>query len=90
MIRGENCVDARVSVISRIAKTIDTTVMIDVAMSVRIACATCGSACDGNSTSGTKALIAGVCSSKDDSTAPAVPSASAMTKGRMRNPPRNA
>ena len=29
-MRGENCMDASVSVISRIAKTIDTTVMIDV------------------------------------------------------------
>jgi hypothetical protein len=39
-IRGENCVDARVRVIKRIAKTIATTVMIDVAMSVRMAWAT--------------------------------------------------
>jgi len=31
MMRGENCIDASVSVISRIAKTIDTTVMIEVA-----------------------------------------------------------
>src|SRR5665213_3408550 len=39
-MRGENWVDARVSVISRIAKTIDTTVMIEVAMLLRITCAT--------------------------------------------------
>src|SRR5208337_3495035 len=36
MIRGENCIDASVNVISNIAKTIDTTVMMDVAMSPRM------------------------------------------------------
>ena len=36
MIRGENCMDANVSVISRIAKTIETTVMIEAAMPPRI------------------------------------------------------
>src|ERR1035438_8051497 len=35
-IRGENCIDASVKVISRIAKTIDTTVMIDAAMVARM------------------------------------------------------
>jgi len=35
-IRGENCVEASVRVISRIANTIDTTVMIDVAMLLRM------------------------------------------------------
>src|SRR5579862_3921374 len=49
MIRGENCMEASVSVISRIAKTIDTTVMIDAAMPPKITCATCGSECDGKS-----------------------------------------
>ena len=39
-MRGENCVDASVSVIRRMANTIDTTVMIEVAMLVRIALAT--------------------------------------------------
>ena len=34
--RGENCVEASVRVISRIAKTIDTTVIVDVAMLARI------------------------------------------------------
>ena len=42
-MRGENCIEASVSVISRIAKTIDTTVMIEPAMPERIAKATCGS-----------------------------------------------
>jgi hypothetical protein len=35
-MRGENCVEARVSVIRRIAKTLDTTVMIELAMPARI------------------------------------------------------
>ena len=39
-IRGENCVEASVSVIKKIAKTIETTVMVEVAMLVRMACAT--------------------------------------------------
>jgi hypothetical protein len=89
-MRGENCVDARVRVISRIAKTIDTTVMIDVAMSVRMAWATCGSARDGNRIPGTREPIAGTSSSSHEKTAPAAPSARAMMKGRMRKPPRNA
>ena len=42
-MRGENCVEASVSVISRIANTIDTTVMIDVAMTLRMVWATLGS-----------------------------------------------
>jgi hypothetical protein len=46
-MRGENCVDASVSVISRIAKTIDTTVMIEVATLLRITCATPASSCEG-------------------------------------------
>jgi len=36
IIRGENCIEARVSVMSRIAKTIETTVIVDVAISLRI------------------------------------------------------
>jgi len=35
-MRGEICVEARVSVIRRIAKTIDTTVLIELAMPARI------------------------------------------------------
>ena len=88
-MRGENCVEASVSVISSMAKTIDTTVMVEVAMALRITCATCGSCRDGNSVVGTHALSAGICSSSDDSTPPTVPSASAMTNGRIRKPPRN-
>src|SRR5579872_4267606 len=55
-MRGENCVDARVSVINRIANTIETTVMIEVAMLVRIACATCGSSRDGKRMAGIQSL----------------------------------
>jgi hypothetical protein len=36
MMRGENCTDASVSVISRIAKTIDTTVIMEAATPARI------------------------------------------------------
>src|SRR3974377_97299 len=36
MMRGENCIDARVRVMSKMAKTIDTTVMIDAAMPPRM------------------------------------------------------
>jgi len=56
-MRGENCVDASVSVISRIANTIDTTVMIEVAMLLRMTCATPGSWCEGNRVLGIQALI---------------------------------
>ena len=38
-MRGENCIDASVKVIRRIAKTIETTVIVEVAMPLRIACA---------------------------------------------------
>src|ERR1022692_389403 len=65
-IRGENCIDASVRVISRIAKTIDTTVMIEAAIVASTICATWGSAWDGNSTRGTQALTAGTVSSSDD------------------------
>ena len=89
-IRGENCIEASVSVISRIANTIDTTVMIDCAITLRITCATCGSECDGNSVAGTQADSAGAASSTEDSTAPASPSTTAIASGRTRNPPRSA
>ncbi len=36
MMRGENCIEAKVSVISRIANTMETTVMIEPAMPARI------------------------------------------------------
>src|SRR5450756_2385182 len=68
-MRGENCVDASVSVISRIANTIDTTVMIEVAMLLRMICATPGSSCEGNRVRGIQALICGMLSSSDDSVA---------------------
>ena len=89
-MRGENCVDASVSVISMIANTIDTTVMIEVAMLLRIICATPGSSREGKRTFGTHALISGAASSSHDSTAPAVPRNRAIIKGRIRNPPRRA
>src|ERR1035437_5087059 len=88
MMRGENCIDARVSVISRMANTIDTTVMMEAAMPARMTWATCGSACEGNRTVGTHALAAGNSSSKQDRTAPAQPSASAIVRGRIKKPPR--
>src|SRR5580693_9119836 len=66
MMRGENCIDARVSVISRMANTMETTVMIEAAMPARITWATCGSACEGNKTVGTQALLAGNSSSNHD------------------------
>src|ERR1700728_2211988 len=89
-MRGENWVDAKVSVINRIAKTIDTTVIIDVAISVRIVCAIVGSACEGNRTRGMKVSITGKRSSSDERSAPAAPRISAITKGLSRNPPRKA
>src|SRR5450432_993536 len=46
MMRGENCIDASVRVISRIAKTIETTVMMEEAIPPSMICATCGSAWD--------------------------------------------
>src|ERR1035437_2752182 len=53
IIRGENCIEARVSVINRMAKTIDTTVIMEAAIPPRMTCAIWGSACDGNSAFGT-------------------------------------
>jgi hypothetical protein len=89
-IRGENCIEASVSVISSMAKTIDTTVMMEVAMTLRIAWATCASSREGNSVVGTQAAATGVASSTDDSTAPHKPSTTAMISGRTRKPPRKA
>src|SRR6516162_9694828 len=89
-MRGENCVDARVRVIRRIANTIDTTVIIEVATLLRIICATPGSSCEGKRVFGIQALISGVDSSSDESTAPIAPKTTAMTKGRIRKPPRSA
>jgi hypothetical protein len=89
-MRGENCVDASVSVISRIANTIDTTVIIEVAMLLRITCATPGSSCEGKSVLGIQALIPGIDSSSDENTAPAAPRIMAMANGRTRKPPRSA
>src|ERR1035437_1819925 len=88
MMRGENCIDARVSVISRMANTMDTTVMMEAAMPARMTWATCGSACEGNRTVGTHALAAGNSSSNHDRNAPAQPSASAIVSGRTKKPPR--
>src|ERR1035441_7241640 len=88
MMRGENCIDARVSVISRMANTIDTTVIMEAAMPARMTWATCGSACEGNRAVGTQALAAGNSSSSHDRHAPAPPSVSAMISGRIRKPPR--
>src|ERR1017187_1740088 len=75
IIRGENCIDASVSVISRMAKTMDTTVMMEPAIPARINCATCGSAWEGNSAFGTQALTPGASSSIHDNNVPAHPNA---------------
>src|SRR5271165_7075004 len=88
MMRGENCMDAKVSVISKMANTIDTTVMMEAAMPARMTWATCGSACEGNRTVGTQALATGNSSSNHDMNAPAQPSARAIVRGRIRKPPR--
>jgi hypothetical protein len=74
MMRGGNCIEASVSVISRMANTIDTTVIIEVAIVVRIAWATWGSACEGNKTVGATMLRAGTASSSAERSAPADPS----------------
>src|ERR1035438_2788295 len=88
MMRGENCIDASVSVISRMANTMDTTVMMEAAIPARMTWATCGTACVGNRTEGTQALAAGNSSSTHDRNAPAQPSDSAMVSGRIKKPPR--
>src|ERR1039457_5307683 len=88
IMRGENCIDARVSVISRMANTMDTTVIMEAAMPARMTWATCGSACEGNRTVGTHALADGNSSSNHDRHAPAQPSVSAIVSGRIKKPPR--
>src|SRR5664279_467625 len=88
MMRGENCIDARVSVMSRMANTMDTTVMMEPAMSARMIWATWGSACEGNRVEGTQELTAGNSSSNHDRNPPAQPKASAMVSGRIKKPPR--
>src|ERR1035441_2175093 len=88
MMRGENCMDARVSVISRMANTMDTTVMMEAAIPARMTWATCGSACEGNKDVGTQALAAGNSSSNHDRNAPAQPNATAMVSGGIKTPPR--
>ena len=88
MIRGENCIDASVSVINRMAKTIETTVIMEAPMPPRITCATWGSACDGKITLGIHALTSGVVSSSHENRAPAEPNVTAIASGRIRNPPR--
>src|ERR1039458_9259961 len=88
MMRGENCMDASVSVINRMANTMDTTVMMEVAMPARMTWATCGSAWEGKRMVGTQALTAGYVSSNHDKSAPAHPRASAMVSGRIKKPPR--
>jgi hypothetical protein len=89
-MRGENCVDASVIVISNIANTIDTTVMIDVAMLLWITWATPGSWREGKRTPGIQALTMGVASSSHERAAPAAPKTKAIANGRMRKPPRSA
>ncbi len=89
-MRGENCIEASVSVISRMANTIDTTVMIEAAMPARMTCATCGSDRDGNRTCGTQAFSVGNASSAAENNAPAAPSRMAIASGRTRKPPRSA
>src|ERR1039457_6777440 len=71
MIRGENCMEASVRVMSMMAKTMETTVMMEAAMPARMICATCGSAREGNSTPGVQPRRAGKDSSNAESTAPA-------------------
>ena len=88
MMRGENCMEASVSVISRIAKTMETTVMMEAAMPPKMNCATCGSEWEGKSALGTMSLNNGKVSSSHDRIAPAQPSVSAIVSGRTRKPPR--
>jgi len=72
MMRGENCMDARVSVIRRMANTMDTTVMMEAAIPARMTWRL-AVACEGNRTVGTHALAAGNSASNHDRNAPALP-----------------
>ena len=74
-MRGANCIDASVSVINRIAKTMDTTVMMEAAITPKMSWATCGSECEGNSVTGTRSLAAGIVSSSQERSAPTHPKA---------------
>src|ERR1700683_3144315 len=80
MMRGENCMEASVRVISRIAKTMETTVMMEAAMPPRMIWATCGSTCE--------ELRGGQDSSSEERNPPAKPRVSAIASGRTRKPPR--
>ena len=80
--------EANVRVINKMAKTMETTVMIEAAMPPKMICATCGSACEGKRVRGTQAENAGKVSSTQDNSAPDVPKARAIVRGRIRNPPR--
>src|SRR6516225_2146344 len=74
-MRGENCIEASVKVISRMAKTIETTVMTDDAVVPSITCATCASDRDGNRMAGTQSLNIGKLSSNEERAMPVAPSA---------------
>ena len=80
--------DASVSVISRMAKTIDTTVMIDAAIPARMICATCGSACEGKIALGAQSFSQGISWSSHDRRAPEQPNPRTIISGRTRKPPR--
>src|ERR1700691_2945060 len=71
IIRGENCMEASVSDMSRMAKTIDTTVMIDAAIPARMIWATWGSECEGKIAFGTHSLSQGNSSSSHERSASA-------------------
>ena len=87
-MRGENCIEASVNDISNIAKTIDTTVMVEVAILLKMICATWGSLLEGKNASGIQEPKAGYVASRYDSSHPMKPSAIVMHSGLTRNPPR--
>src|SRR5271157_4156929 len=78
MMRGENCIDASVSVISRMANTMDTTVIMEAALPATMFWAMFGPEGEGNSAVGTEALAAGNIASSHERNAPAQHSVSAM------------
>ncbi len=88
MMRGENCVDASVNVINRMANTIDTTVIMAVAILLSTSWATAGSCVVGKSMVGIQCRMFGYHSSKVDKYIPAAPINKAITNGRIRNPTR--
>ena len=87
-MRGENWVDASVSVINRMANTIDTTVIMAVAILLKISCATAGSCVVGKSMVGIQFRICGYHSSNVDKYIPEAPINNAITNGRIRKPTR--